>query len=336
MNKKNVLSKILFKNNILSNILSSRGQNNIHILAYHRITENVPDNYKFNTELFSATLEDFDLQMKYVSENYNVINFEQLENRIESNTVEKNTLLITFDDGYYDNYSLALPILKKYNLTATVFLATDNIDSGDFFWFDIAAGFFKNTPNVSFDLESINEKFDFSVISRHKAFKRAGSIIRNSDDSVRVAFLSEVRDRYGYEISQDDYNEAKPLTWNNVIEMSDQNIEFGSHSKSHCFLNRITDEQLFDEIIGSKQVIESKLNKTMFSFCYPAGVNNAHIQDVVQSAGYCFGVGYRHGTNVAENINRYNLIRKHVELDVTYELFKANLALPEVFMRFKG
>lgn len=92
----------------------------VPILYYHAINDNING----LDELFVSPAE-FDKQMLYLKQNgYNVITFSQLAD--VDNIV--NPVIITFDDGYEDNYTYAYPILKKYNFKATVFLCTDVID----------------------------------------------------------------------------------------------------------------------------------------------------------------------------------------------------------------
>lgn len=333
MSKKGLLSKFLFRNKVLNKVIKYRNQTNVHILAYHRICEKEPDNYIFNSELYSATVDDFDAQMRYVSENFNVINFSQLDDYSINDRNEKNFLIITFDDGYYDNYSLAMPILDKYQLPATVFLATQNIDTGELFWFDSVAAFFKTYSSDKIDLESIGKVLNLKEMGREKAFKYIGSFLKDSSDSIRLDLLKEIYGKYDFQVSDKDYATACPLSWDNVIEMDNNNIDFGGHTKTHCFLNRIEDGMLHSEISGSMEAIEKHLGEFPKSFCYPAGVTNEKIKEYLKENKISYGVGYRHGINVWNEIERYNLFREHVELDVNLDLFKANLMLPEIFMR---
>jgi len=333
MTKKGLLSSFLFKNQVFNKILKCRNQTNVHILAYHRICEKEPDNYIFNSELFSATVRDFDEQMRYVSENFNVINFSQLDDYSKNEKYDKNLLIITFDDGYYDNYSLAMPILDKYELPATVFLATKNIDTGELFWFDSVAAFFKTYSSDRIDLESIGKVLNLKELGRENAFKKVGKILKDSSESIRSDLLVEIYDKFNFQVSDKDYATACPLSWKNVIEMNNNNIDFGGHTKSHCFLNRIDDDMFNSEISGSMKMIENRLGKYPDSFCYPAGVTNQKIKQYLEENNITYGVGYRHGLNVRNQIDRYDLFREHVELDVNLSLFKANLMLPEIFMR---
>lgn len=91
--------------------------NKANILMYHSISdENFP---------FSVQPAEFEKQMEYLAEkHYNVVSLEQLAAYLQAKRIPAKTVGITFDDGYEDNYSQAFPILKKYNLPATIFVAT--------------------------------------------------------------------------------------------------------------------------------------------------------------------------------------------------------------------
>lgn len=98
---------------ILSKACPTRYRQGFLILNYHSINPN---------HKYSTTPEDFDRQMKYLYENFQVIKLSEINN--ENKNLK---IIITFDDGFFDNYEYAFPILKKYNLPATIFLVSDFI-----------------------------------------------------------------------------------------------------------------------------------------------------------------------------------------------------------------
>ncbi|MCX7843382.1 MAG: polysaccharide deacetylase family protein [Clostridia bacterium] len=91
------------------------------ILYYHAINDNITTSFK---ELFVSPSE-FEQQMEFLKNNeYTVITFDKLAEYKKY----KKPIIITFDDGYEDNYTYAYPILKKFGFNATIFLCTDFID----------------------------------------------------------------------------------------------------------------------------------------------------------------------------------------------------------------
>lgn len=100
------------------------------ILVYHRVNEVVKNGLTVSTRLF-------DKQMKILSKHYRVISLRELLSELKNGGISKrNTVVITFDDGYEDNYLNAAPILKKYNLPAFFFVTAGYINTDEKFPWD--------------------------------------------------------------------------------------------------------------------------------------------------------------------------------------------------------
>lgn len=82
-----------------------------------------------NNAYFTVTKEAFGRQMQYIKDNgYNIIFISELIDKMKKSEQFKNTVCITFDDGYKDNFEIAYPILKELGIKATFFIATQNIN----------------------------------------------------------------------------------------------------------------------------------------------------------------------------------------------------------------
>lgn len=107
----------------LPTLISPKNKFHVPILYYHSVTDNI-----FGIEELHVSPQKFDEQMKYLKDNnFDVITFDELEKANYYN----NPIMITFDDGYLNNYTEAYPILKKYNFRATIFICTSYIDQPD-------------------------------------------------------------------------------------------------------------------------------------------------------------------------------------------------------------
>lgn len=95
----------------------------IPVLMYHSINPKSVNNLIISPE-------EFNMQMKWLKDNnYNPISLEELYNALfREETVKANPIVLTFDDGYEDNYIYAYPILKGYGYKAVVFLITDAVN----------------------------------------------------------------------------------------------------------------------------------------------------------------------------------------------------------------
>lgn len=115
-----VLSSILLIFIIVIFFIFANAKNTVAVLNYHQIND-VDEN------ALTVKVKDFEDQMRYLSENgYNAITPKEMAEALKNNEpFPDKTVIITFDDGYQDNYENAYPILKKYNLKATIFVITD-------------------------------------------------------------------------------------------------------------------------------------------------------------------------------------------------------------------
>ncbi len=121
---KSVICRIVSFSGILFiyRILSHRDKK-ISILMYHSISNS------FENEV-SVKLDEFKKQMEYLAKNYNVIKLEEAVQYIRNGEIAKNRLVvITFDDGYKDNYYNACPVLTRLKLPATIFLLLEYIET---------------------------------------------------------------------------------------------------------------------------------------------------------------------------------------------------------------
>ena len=94
----------------------------VRILCFHGVSDNPTNPYAVSTS-------DFSKQMQYLSENYKIVSLDQLVQKIQNQEpLNFHMVAVSFDDGYEDFYTVAFPILRRYGISATVFLPTGSID----------------------------------------------------------------------------------------------------------------------------------------------------------------------------------------------------------------
>ena len=193
------------------------------ILAYHSISLHRKDSLAVKTV-------DFERQIAWLHKN-------KFKSITLADFASKNykkgdrIVIVTFDDGYEDNFTQAFPILKKYGFVATVFLVSDYVNTDHIFYWDI--------PRIS-------------------------------DERARPFF--------------------KIMNWEQVNEMADYGIEFGSHTCTHPELTKIASDKCWMEINQSRIDLKNKLGRDIISFCYPRGNLNNNIIGMVDRAGYSCAV----------------------------------------------
>jgi len=216
--------------------------------------------------------------------------------------------VITFDDGYKDNYLYAYPILKKYHIPATIFLTTGHIGTGKLFWWD----------KVSYIIQHANvERLSLDELGSYPLQSELDKFHTNSIITERLKRLPDERKSVLMEKLADICQVSIPpylgkeliLSWDEVKEMSNDGITFGAHSVNHPILTNLPLERAEQEIIQSRKDIEEKLGQQVTAFAYPNGDFNPRIVELVRNAGFACAVSVLPGKLLSSKDNPYELSR---------------------------
>ena len=182
----------------------------VPIIVYHIVRPSYPSDDP-GVRAIALTPQTFDAELAHLATaGYHVIGFHALELHFAAGAqLPTKPVILSFDDGWGDQYAYAFPILQKYHDSATFFVFTNAIG------------------------------------------------------------------RRGF------------MTWDDLKNLTAAGMAIGDHTKSHPFLTKITDpRKLWDEIHGSKLLLESRLGVSVTEFAYPFGQYNPDILTLVQQAGY--------------------------------------------------
>ncbi|MBI5118520.1 polysaccharide deacetylase family protein [Candidatus Poribacteria bacterium] len=343
MNKRNLLASLFFgQHGLLPKTFflnHSRGDRLI-VLAYHRVFDLPDQGYPFDEETVSACAEGFEEQITWVSRHFNVMNFHDVETYLKRDgRLPKRALIITFDDGYHDNYEVAFPILKKIGVTAVVFLTTSNVETGQPFWFEKAVYQLKKMEPRRLVLLSGRLPVEVGEKNRAASIRTVLSIFKSIPDEERRRALEELDRQTEIDVPCEEGKLARPLTWEEVYNLSREGIEIGSHTVSHPVLSRLSAARIHQELFESKRSIEERIGKRVISVSYPVGESDCYDESVIRAAracGYMFGISYSQGIAEYSERSRYDLPRVRVERDIGLPLFQANILLPALFLTRKG
>jgi peptidoglycan/xylan/chitin deacetylase (PgdA/CDA1 family) len=310
----------------------------VTILAYHRVVD-VPneDQFPFDIELVSASVIQFTQQMEYIKAHYQPITFATLLQYLDrGDKPPRGAAIVTFDDGFADNYHNAFPVLRRLDMPATIFLSTGYIDSQETFWYEkLSYAVMTTRANVVVTSTLGSLTINNKAASRRELIASVVLKLKLVPDDVRLASLEDLYAQLlpGHKWPHDP--RSGPVTWDQVKEMSANNIEFGSHSVTHPVLSRVTLDKLAFEVEHSKHRIESELQKPIQVIAYPVGGVEAfddNVRAAVKKAGYRLGVSYVPGIERPDQWDAYALRRVHIERYVNAHFFKAMLAAPEIFI----
>src|SRR5579863_364708 len=207
-------------------------------------------------------------------------------------------VVVTFDDGYCDNYTYAFALAQELHIPITIFLIPGYIESGARFWWLEGKRLAYHTRAEKVTIEghtytigtSEERELLADVIDRHLRY--------SPSIEEREAFLSDIRavlvDTAADEIEQVD-TEALPVTWEQVREMEQSGwVSFGAHTMHHPLLSSLASvEEMRQEVAECRLVLEQQLGHPVRSFAYPIGkseqIGNEGVQ-AVKDAGYQWAV----------------------------------------------
>ena len=229
----------------------------------------------------------------------------------------RKSFIITFDDGYKDNYIYAYPILKKYNVPATIFLTTGHIGTTKPFWQNKLAYIIRKTNRDSIEIEGFGKYQLYTQQERSRAIihiKNKLKTLRHEEIQTQIEEMESLLDvKALYSLPEDLF-----LDWDNVREMANYGIDFGAHGITHAQMTKINLEQARNEISLSKKKIEDEIGRPVTSFSYPNGDFDEDIKQILQDEGFTCGISTRRGTCNTKS-DRWELKRIGVEKQTFYE-----------------
>jgi peptidoglycan/xylan/chitin deacetylase (PgdA/CDA1 family) len=284
------------------------------ILNYHRIGNALDTPYDSGT--FSATALEFDWQIDYLKRRYRVLTLQEALALTAGAKLTEPAVLITFDDGYIDNYQVAFPVLRRHGAQAVFFLPTAFIGAERIPWWDVIAYVVKRSKttrislsypeNKIFDLERDGERRTIMLILRLYKQPAMQDHDRFLEDLERACESSRPR------------ADAQRcfLNWDEAREMTRHGMAFGSHTHSHELLSKLSAERQQDELARSREIIERELRVNIDTLAYPVGARHTFTPTTVEMArktGYRAAFSFYGGFNKPGTIQPFDICRQGID-----------------------
>tara|TARA_R110002095_G_scaffold214952_4_gene207992 strand:+ start:91 stop:1089 length:999 start_codon:yes stop_codon:yes gene_type:complete len=305
--------------------------NGLIVLNYHRVGDSADT--LFDHELWSASAEDFEQQVRFLSLNFELIGINDLDDL--GHRHRGRHILITFDDGYRDNYEWAFPILKAYNSPATFFLTTGFLDERKVAWWDEISWMVRSATQSSLPENpwtttavSLNpDESKRSIKTLLNVFKKLSG--EKTDD-----YLNYLAEKTGSGRCPQEIADQVWMTWDMVREMHEAGMDFGGHTVNHPILANHPEAQQRFEIEHCKQRIETEIGQSISAFSYPVGGRDcfdSRTRNCLQQAGYRWGFSYYGGFSRHDIHDQWDIPRIAIESEQPDTLFRASVSIPQVF-----
>jgi Predicted xylanase/chitin deacetylase len=249
------------------------------ILMFHRVVHQqskINDNRLL--EITPGFLESTIL--KYKNEGYEFVSLDDMLKKQKSYSC-KPYVCFTFDDGYRDNLSVALPVLEKYQVPFAIYVTTNFIDQKSFLWWYVLEALVQHNEKISlrngitYVCKTLDEKNEvFSLIKRE---------LKNHSMVSEQLFYQYFDESHQLR----KYDQPEMLSWDEIKMLQNNNLcTIASHGVTHSSLTLLTDNALIYELSESKKIIEERTGVVVKHFAYPYGDMNKKVAVAVKNAGY--------------------------------------------------
>ncbi|HTZ87765.1 MAG TPA: polysaccharide deacetylase family protein [Solirubrobacteraceae bacterium] len=303
------------------------------VLNYHRIGD--PAGQPWDRTLWNADEELFDAQLATLAREAEVVTPAEVLAMPRERRAGRRVLL-TFDDGYRDNYELAFPLLRRHNLPATFFITTGFLDADGPAWWDEIAWMVRNATvhtlgpgpwaSAPLPLGAEEDATIAAVVAHYKTL----------DTTHTAAYLEHVAEATG--AGRCPRGEASQLwmTWEMLREMHAAGMSIGGHTVTHPILARLPAAGQNQEIAGCRARLREQLGTSMEWFAYPVGSTDtftATTKQALREHGVQLAFSFHGGYGHVRRWDPLDVPRVHVSPRHGAELLRATLWLPQLFAR---
>jgi peptidoglycan/xylan/chitin deacetylase (PgdA/CDA1 family) len=303
------------------------------VLAYHRVLPDHSDT-PLDQGVVSATRSSFVEQLRVLARHFDVVGTEALD---APDGRPSRRVVLTFDDGYRDNYDIAFPLLQEHGLPATFFLTTGFLDRPAVPWWDELAWMVRASPRAALEADEWLPAPVPLVADRRAAVTALTSLYKSLPTARTEAFLEHCAQVTAAGRCPDSLAQDLWMTWDMAAEMRDAGMGIGGHTVTHEVLARASEERQRAEIEGCQERLRDRLGVSMSSFAYPVGLRDAfddRTRELLRRADVRHAFSLYGGMLRRAPDDPLDIPRASVGLVAGDAMWRAALALPARFARW--
>jgi peptidoglycan/xylan/chitin deacetylase (PgdA/CDA1 family) len=310
IDKRGLVAEVAGRLGITRLLESMPKQDVLIVLNYHRIGNASESPY--DRGVFSATAEQFNWQIDYLKRRFYLTTLDEAVAMVTGSTPLRTSVLITFDDGYLDNFSLAFPVLRSHGAQGSFFLTTSFVGSNHVPWWDVIAYIIKNSRKSIIQLQYPERvEFDLRRQSLNEVIMRVLQLYKRPEVKLPERFIQELEG--ACESSAPSSNAERCfMNWQEAREMQQGGMAFGSHTHTHEILSKLPVERQLEEARQSRETLEMQLNRRVDVLAYPVGGRNCFTPGTIEalkSCGYRAAFSFYGGFNRPGEIQPFNICR---------------------------
>jgi peptidoglycan/xylan/chitin deacetylase (PgdA/CDA1 family) len=259
-----------------------RRRPHVVILGYHQVAERRDD--PFDLAVSPAELE---AHLRFLAQHARPVPLRQAAEEVAEGRIPPRTVVVTFDDGYEDTLTTALPLLQRFRIPATVFVTTGN--PGQPFWWDTLAEIVRQADAFPEHvvLDHPGGGVPLPTRDRPRFLAQVSRSLRTMEVAERASALAILARACG---AAHVIPAVRALTAAEIRSLaSDPLIEVGGHTVTHPPLADVPRARQEMEITDARQALERLLGQPVRAFAYPHGSHTASARELVRQAGYRIG-----------------------------------------------
>lgn len=255
------------------------------ILLYHCVADLDIDPFDL-----AVPPSHFAQHLAYIRQTCHSMRLIDLVEAVKQRSVPHRAVVVTFDDGYADNFSQARPLLESARVPATVFVVSGGIDSlRGFWWNDLERALLQPTQLPErLQLRVQGRKYEWPITNageRQLAHIAIYRLLQPLPATERDRVLARLIDWAGP--VQSEHPEPRLMTTAELIQLAQSElIDVGSHTVTHPLLSSLSPEEQYEEIVSSRQKLEAILGTFVDTFAYPFGNYTDESVEIVEAAGF--------------------------------------------------
>jgi peptidoglycan/xylan/chitin deacetylase (PgdA/CDA1 family) len=286
------------------------------VLNYHRIGK--PDDDLFDPGVFSATGDQLDEQISFLKRHLSLVSLDEAQAFVEGKLREKAPrchVLITFDDGYLDNYEIAFPILRSHGVQGVFFLATSLVGTCSVPWWDHIAFLMKTARQRRFSLRyPVALGVDLNGELMADSIRSVLSLYKSPENAEPERFIQELKESaQGEDLPR---TLRRFLNWGEAQDMIRGGMAIGSHTHMHRVLSQLSMEEQRRELNDSRVLLKENLGINAEAIAYPVGCRTCfseQTQALAKESGYRTAFSFYGGTNLPSQSACYDVKRIGVD-----------------------
>ena len=329
MVKKAIATRLLCRSGLRVLLGRAIQWSGVLVLNYHRVGNG--NESPFDRGLWSADSEAFTDQIRFCKRQLDVITPDDLPQVLAHGRGRH--ALITFDDGYRDNYEIAFPILKAEGVRATFFIATGFVDAPQVPWWDEIAWMVRTSRLDRIELAGwVPAPVSFDEPDREAAVRTLLRAYKAMPAESTGRYLNAVAESTQSGRCGPDVGSGFWMSWEMLREMRASGMTVAGHSVTHPILARAPVDRQREEIFGCATRLAAEMGEPMRYFSYPVGGPNSFnsvTRDCLREAGVQYAFSYYGGFRRFGDWNNYDVRRVAVETYLTADWFRSIVSLPQ-------